>query len=273
MIKVLTLSVVLAALGCLGVYLFVTAPPELDARTASAERIPIARVFEIVAQENATARTLYTKEIVQAGMARGLRFSEHWQEPASGAGPLPALFLRETGALLERSPIELRLFLGSDLPLRSSNRFTGAQAQAFAQLRASGEPVTSFAEDTQLHTALFPDIAVAQACADCHNGSADSPKHDWRVGDIMGATTWSFPRDSVTPEELLEIVAVLRGAFRDTYAQYLEQTRSFAEPPEIGEQWPRDGYHLPSADVFAQEHARLASTTTLAGLLAITGAP
>jgi hypothetical protein len=77
----------------------------------------------------------------------------------------------------------------------------------------------------------------------------------------------------VTPEELLSIVAVLRGAFRDTYAQYIERARSFPTPPQIGEQWPRDGNYLPSAEVFAQEHARLASTTTLAGLLAMTGTP
>jgi hypothetical protein len=273
MTKVLGLCVALAALACLGVYLFVSAPPELDAREAEAERIPIERVFEIVAHENATARALYTKEIVQAGMARGLRFSEAWEDPASASGPLPALFLRETGARLERSPLELRLFLGSDLPMSASNRFAGDQAVAFERLRATGAPVMSFAEDTRLHTALFPDIAVAQACVDCHNASADSPKRDWRVGDIMGATTWSFPRDSVTPEELLTIVAVLRAAFRDSYAAYLDRARGFGEPPEIGERWPRDGYALPSADVFAAEHARLASERTLAGLLALTGVP
>lgn len=273
MIKALVLLVLLAAFGCLGVYLFVNAPPPLGEREANTERIPIEQVFEIVAQENATARALYTKEIVQAGMARGLRFSEGWQDPASGTGPLPALFLRETGARLEQSSIELRLFLGSDLPLRSSNRFTGEQALAFEQLRSSGAQVMLFAADTQLHTALFPDIAVTQACVDCHNADTESPKHDWRVGDIMGATTWSFPRDSVTPEELLTIVAVLRGAFADTYAAYLEQTRSFAEPPPVGNSWPRDAYALPSVEVFAAEHARLASTNTLASLLAVAGAP
>lgn len=273
MTKVLALAVVLAALACLGVYLFVSAPPELGAREADAPRIPIARVFEIVAHENATARALYTREIVQAGMARGLRFSEDWQDPASASGPLPALFLRETAARLEQSPIELRLFLGSDLPVRSSNRFTGAQATAFERVRASGAPVVLYAEDTALHTALYPDIAVTKACVECHNAHEQSPKHDWQVGDIMGATTWSFPRDSVTPEELLTIVAVLRGAFRDSYAAYLEQIASLGAPPAIGETWPRDGYALPSAEVFAQEHARLASSDTLAGLLAMTGAP
>lgn len=273
MTRVLALAVLLAAFGCLGVYLFVSAPPELGAREADAPRIPIARVFEIVAHENATARALYTREIVQAGMARGLRFSEDWQDPGSASGPLPALFLRETAARLEQSPIELRLFLGSDLPVRSSNRFTGAQAEAFERVRASGEPVVLFAADTGLHTALYPDVAVTKACVDCHNAHEQSPKHDWQVGEIMGATTWSFPRDSVTPEELLTIVAVLRGAFRDSYAAYLEQIAAIETPPAIGETWPRDGYALPSVEVFAQEHARLASSDTLAGLLAMTGAP
>ncbi|HET6585168.1 MAG TPA: DUF3365 domain-containing protein [Nannocystaceae bacterium] len=273
MVKALVLAVVLAGLACLGVYLFVNAPPELGAREADAQRIPIATVFEIVAHENAVARELYTKEIMQAGTARGLRFSADWQDPASASGPLPALFLRETGALLERSPVELRLFLGSDLPISAANRFTGAQATAFERVRATGTPVTLFADDTGLHTALFPDLAVAQACVECHNASADSPKHDWRVGDIMGATTWSYPRDSVTPEELLALVAALRGAVRDSYAEYVERARAFPDAPEIGERWPRDGHALPTPESFAREHARLASTDTLTGLLAITGVP
>jgi len=272
-VKALVLAVVLAALGCLGVYLFVTAPPALGDREAHAERIPIATVFEIVAHENAVARALYTQEIVQAGMTHGLQFSEDWQDPAAEAGPLPALFLRETGALLEKSPVQMRLFLGSDLPINAANRFTGVQADAFGRVRASGAQVTAYAEDTALYTALFPDIAVTQACADCHNANVESPKRDWRVGDIMGATTWSYPRDSVTPEELLQILAALRGAVRETYAEYVEHARAFADPPAIGDKWPRDGRYLPSPDVFASEHARLAASDTLAGLLRTVGAP
>jgi adenylate cyclase len=140
-------------------------------------------------------------------------------------------------------------------------------------VRATGVQVTAFAEDTALYTALFPDIAVTQACADCHNENVDSPKHDWRVGDIMGATTWSYPKDSVTPEELLQILAALRGAVRETYAGYVAHARSFADPPIIGDKWPRDGRYLPSPEAFASEHARLASSDTLAGLLRTSGAP
>ena len=41
MVKALPFAVALAALACLGIYLFVTAPPELGEREATAERIPI----------------------------------------------------------------------------------------------------------------------------------------------------------------------------------------------------------------------------------------
>lgn len=270
-----TLALVLATgtLGCLGIYLFATAPPALGEREATAHRIPIATVFELVAHENAVARALYTEQIVQAGMARGLRFSEDWREPAERAGPLPALYLRETGALLAQSPVELRLFLGSDRPINRANRFTGAQAAAFARVRETGAPVLAFADDTQLHTALFPDIAIARACADCHNDNADSPEHGWRVGDIMGATTWSYPRDSVTPEELVQILAALRGALHEAYAQYVDHLSELPDPPAIGDRWPREGYFLPSPEAFADEHARLASSATLATLLRTAGAP
>lgn len=53
---------------------------------------------------------------------------EDWRTKNIDKGPLPALFLRETAALLEKSPIPLSLFLGSDFPISSANKFKGRQA-------------------------------------------------------------------------------------------------------------------------------------------------
>ncbi len=38
---------------------------------------------------------------------------------------------------------------------------------------------------------------------------------------------------------------------------------TFANPPEIGAQWPRDGYYLPSAEVVLKEFAQQASARTV----------
>lgn len=252
----------------LSVYLFASAPPPLPERGwTPGPQIPIETVFEIVEQENDVVRVLWTEEIVGAGKRAGLEFDEGWRERTVDAGPLPALFLRETAMSLERSPIRLGLYLGSDYPIRRANRFEGRQLSAFERVRETREPAFFLQEDTGLHTGMFPDLAVAEPCVACHNRHEESPKRDWRQGDVMGATTWSYPAASVGLAELLTILGALRQGFRDAYEAFLAKARTFAHPPAIGDLWPRHGLAVPTADVFMSEVAARASAGTLGSIL------
>jgi len=42
-------------------------------------------------------------------------------------------------------------------------------------------------------TAVYPDRAIAPACVTCHNQHPDSPKKDFKVGDIMGGMVVRVP--------------------------------------------------------------------------------
>lgn len=256
-----TIAVLL--LTALIVYLFVQAPPPLEDRSASGESIPIEKVFRMVAAENARVRELWTNEIVREGTARGLKFSEAWSERGVEAGPLPALFLRETATSLEKDPVRLSLFLGSDFPIAASNRFAGAQGEHFRRVRATRTAVFFHAPDLNMQVAMFPDVAVSPACVSCHNQHPESPKKDWALDQIMGAVTWMYPREAVSSDELIEILLALRRGFRYAYTQYVRKVGTFANPPEIGKQWPKDGYYVPDVDTFMEEVANRASRATL----------
>lgn len=250
------------------VYLFANAPPPLTEPTSSGVAIPVERVFAVVDAENHAVRALWTKEIVGAGKPVGLKFDEHWRDPDVQAGPLPALFLRETARSLERDPVRLSLFLGSDYPINAANKFQGVQTEKYAMIKQTTQPQFFYATDTTLYTGMFPDRAVAQPCVDCHNNHPDTPKHDWQLNEIMGATTWCYPAAQVSSDELLQIVAALRRAFRDTYAGYLKKVETFSNPPPIGEHWPREGYYLPALEIFMAEVERRTAPGSLAALLA-----
>ncbi|MET0591827.1 MAG: DUF3365 domain-containing protein, partial [Polyangiaceae bacterium] len=229
------------------VYLFVSAPPPLPEGQATGDkRWTTHEVLEICAAENAAVRELYAQEIVGAGQKVGLRFDETWEQLKVDVGPLPALFLRETSRSLARGSVPLGLFLGSDNPVNKSNRFSGLQAEAFREMRRDGKPHGFFMNDVNLYTAMFPDFAVAESCANCHNEHRDSPKTDWEFGDLMGATTWTFPAKDLSVSEALEVVAALRHAFRDAYARYVDKAKTFSLPPEIGKKWPSQCYCLPT---------------------------
>ena len=121
--------------------------------------------------------------------------------------------------------------------------------------------------DVKLYTAMFPDFAIAAACVDCHNQHPDSPKRNWEMGDLMGATTWTFPSHSISVSETLEVIATLRNAFRDAYADYIEKTKTFSLPPEIGKKWPSQCYCLPTPETFIETAERRISKPTLDRLL------
>ena len=251
-----------------GIYLFVNAPQALpDAAVASGKKLAARDVLEICASENAVVRELYTKSIVEPGLKAGLKFDERWQEAAVDAGPLPALFLRETAKSLAKGSVRLGLFLGSDSPINKANQFSGPQADAFRQMQRDRLPRHFFMDDVKAHTAMFPDVAVAKACVDCHNRHVDTPKRDWKVGDLMGATTWTVVASNLSPTETLETIAALRKGFRDAYVAYVEKSKKFSSPPEIGKKWPSEGYCLPDPDSFMEEAERRMSRTTLDRLL------
>lgn len=251
-----------------GIYFFVSAPPLLpEAAPVDVGVVPIERVFETVSGENDIVRALYTQEIVTKGTAAGLAFGETWKDEGVDAGPLPALFLREAASHLQTGPLPLGLFLGSDFPISPSNHFAGSQLEVFARIRATRMPEYFYAEDTGRHTAMFPDVAGVQGCVTCHNEHEQSPKTDWALNDVMGATTWTYPKASVTHDEYLQIVAAVRASFRAAYTAYLEKAATFEAPPPVGEQWPEEGYFIPSADVFMAEFENRASARSMGRIL------
>ncbi|MBO9401869.1 DUF3365 domain-containing protein [Shimia sp. R9_3] len=247
--------VLLGGFTCLAIYLFATAPPPLK---DGGERVsdcqhPVTDLFAVANHINAAARGIYTKRIVGGGMAAGLKFGEEWQEPGVEQGPLPALLLRETAAQLEALPPRLGLYLGSDAPINPSNLFSDAQMRAFEQLKQTRAPV--FSEDHLAgQVAMYPDLASVAPCVSCHNEHKDSPKTDWQLNDVMGATTWTYPSAQLSTEEFWTTIEALFVAVERTYSAYLAKTDGFEKAPVVGAHWPaKDSYQLPETNVFVGE--------------------
>jgi adenylate cyclase len=251
----------------INVYLFYSAPKEInDAQLESVEyKYSSQDLFTILAGINDKTRTLYTKSIVGSGKKAGLRFDEDWDSQNVEAGPLPALFLRETSLLIEKSPVELGLYLGSDFPISKANKFQGLQSRKFQELKRDESPQFFFDKSSERNVAMFPDYASANACVKCHNNHNQSPKIDWELMDVMGATTWSVRADSLTTDQLMEYVKVYKTSALEVYTRYLNKVMGFKESeiPSIGNRWPSDGYFLPDTKTFADSIESLISKQLL----------
>lgn len=261
------LSPVPMVLMAIIVYLFVTAPPPLpEKKPAENAAIPIEKALEILNAENAKVRQIYTQEIVGDGKKAGLKFDEHWEDEDIIAAPLPAQFLRQTALGIENKRIKLGLYLGSDFAINRANQFTGEQLGMYRQIKKDNKPRFFYVADTQVYAYMFPDIAISRSCIKCHNDHKDSPKTDWKLKDVMGATTWIHTEKKITMKQLMEMIVALRQSVGEAYSVVLKELSLLKKPPVVGDQWPADGYYLPSLEVFMAKVNEQSSPETMTAI-------
>jgi hypothetical protein len=128
-------------------------------------------------------RTVYSKTIVEQADKVGVKPGEQWATDPHTI-MLPAQFVKAAGA--EITDFELGLI--GLTPISKSN-LPKTQAEADALKRMTADPdlkSLTFADGNQFK-GLSADYAIVQACADCHNSHPNSPRKDFRQGDLMGA--------------------------------------------------------------------------------------
>jgi hypothetical protein len=129
--------------------------------------------------------------------------------------PIPATFTIELGQQIsDSSPSGVQIRLYSPYPFRS-RRGGGPrddfERDAWTRLTESpSEPVYRF-EDYKGRPALRYATArlMQPTCVECHNTHPDSPKTDWKVGDVRGVVEIIRPLDRDTAR----VQSGLRGAF------------------------------------------------------------
>jgi hypothetical protein len=132
-----------------------------------------------------------------------------------GAVPLPATFTIEAGRRLSASDAGLQVRLVSDhpFPWRRGPPLDAFQRTALEELRRDpGHPVHEFTEVDGRPALRYAQAWVMKAsCVDCHNGRPDSPKRDWKVGDVRGVLDVVRPlaRESAGIEEGLRTSTVI----------------------------------------------------------------
>lgn len=141
-------------------------------------------------------RAFYTTEIVERMQTRGIVFaSEHWRE--DGDLPLPAQFLLESGQLVSKQSKGIRYRLISSWPInkRNSPKNEFERVALTNILMNTDRPYTAVTTEgkARVFQALYPDKALTSKCADCHNVHPESPKRDFKAGDVMGGVLLTIP--------------------------------------------------------------------------------
>jgi len=141
-------------------------------------------------------RTLYTTEIVNRLQGKGVTAaSEHWE--LENALMLPAQFLQHSGKLAAEDGSGVRYRLIGLWPIYQRNApASDLERNALESLRKNPDlPVTGIVNSgrKQYFQAIYSDLAVSQACIDCHNSHRLSPKRDFKLNDVMGGIAITIP--------------------------------------------------------------------------------
>jgi Protein of unknown function (DUF3365) len=162
----------------------------------TAVSVPVETVADYLYAVIEADREVYTKHVVERMQIKGVVVaSENWEE--KNTLPLPAQFLMESGRVLGRKGIGVQYRLISLWPINKRNvaRTEFEKEGLGTILTHQTKPYTGFVKEggTRYFQAVYPDLAVAQACIGCHNSHPDSPKRDFKINDVMGAIVISIP--------------------------------------------------------------------------------
>ncbi len=144
-------------------------------------------------------RTNYTKLIVKrlgpAG-AGAIKPDEHWEDIENGA-LLPAQMFRAGAEAVAEMTDDFTYSLQSIWPINAQNKPKTPIEKTGLEYIAANPGENYYGEeklgDTTYFTAVYPDVAVSDACTICHNEHKDSPRTDFKVGEVMGGVVIRVP--------------------------------------------------------------------------------
>jgi adenylate cyclase len=197
---------VLSLLLCLGV---ATAVWNISYHSRNLIRSHALQNATLYAQAIKDARTLYSDNVVdRLDKLTTVRVTHNYaKEP--NAIPIPATFLIELGQRIQQDNTDMSVRLYSNYP--------------FPWRQVEGGPRDDFERDALAyleqnpHQRFFrielfqnqPAFRYAEAdileasCVNCHNTHPDSPKRDWKVGDVRGILEITQPLKSIVAQTRL----------------------------------------------------------------------
>jgi adenylate cyclase len=138
-----------------------------------------------------SVRNYYANNVVGRVLASpGTTKVVHNYKDFPGAIPIPATLSLELGAVIGEQQRYIKYRFVSDYPFknRAPHALDEFETDALAHLRQnSNQQLTHVSSSTFADSVrLIAPIIMEQPCVNCHNSHPESPKTDWKVGDVRG---------------------------------------------------------------------------------------
>lgn len=171
----------------------------LPLAATAADGIPPKDVADMLHAVMDSDRTIYTRMIVGRLVAKHklIKASEFFEDDK--AAPLPAQMFRFGAEMVGDKTDLFSYSLQSLWPVNKQNAPRTDLEKEGLQYVVDNPGENFYGEEelggTTYFTAVYADVAVAEVCADCHNGHKDSPRTDFKLDDVMGGVVIRIPVD------------------------------------------------------------------------------
>lgn|GEM_PF-6354147 len=190
-------------------------------------------------------RAYYTDKILTKIKANTNMRINYDHEKRPDTIPLPATTVYDLGDLFTKgTDTQVRIYSNYPFPNRKERKldkfeqdslkyFLKHPDKPFARReKLNGEEVVRYA---------VPDFLTTQACVNCHNSRPDTPKNDWKLGDVRGAIEVITPISEEIAankemEEKLLIFIGINSLFLILYIAYISINRK-KELKELNERF------------------------------------
>ncbi|MCP5053382.1 MAG: methyl-accepting chemotaxis protein [bacterium] len=163
----------------------------------------------IIALENAKQtisqytilRKYYTSRVVSKVKSQtDLKIDWNHQDK-DGTIPIPATMIHDLSELNseEKGGINLKLYSRYPFPNRSNRKLDSFGEAALRFLEKKPDEVfhrTETVGGKELVRVAISDRMSAKSCVECHNTHPDTPKSDWKMGDVRGVLEVNTPIDT-----------------------------------------------------------------------------
>ncbi|MBI3285764.1 MAG: DUF3365 domain-containing protein [Burkholderiales bacterium] len=158
----------------------------------------------VVASQIVNLRQFYTTEIGARALQSGMQLNFDFENDRHTL-PLPATLVKALGKSIERDHpgMSIRLYSQYPFPNRAASEryddFEIRALQALTRAPAQEQFVIERRNGRRLVRLAVADQMQA-GCVACHNARSDSPKRDWKIGDVRGAIEITVPVDQMESE-------------------------------------------------------------------------
>src|SRR6478735_7200118 len=138
-----------------------------------------------------SVRAYYSSNVVGRVLAHpGETQVVHNYESVPGAIPIPATLSLELGRVISEQQQNITYRFVSDYPFknRTPHALDDFEKSSLQSLRENPGQKPAETTSSAFHdrVRLIAPVVMGPACVACHNVHPESPKHDWKVGDVRG---------------------------------------------------------------------------------------